>query len=141
MSRIVSCSPAITASADYIRPIERIFCGWGIGSKYMFLLKFLGKQLLGAGRSGQWPAIRKEHLSKHQNCVLCGGAKKVEVHHIIPFSIDPDKELEPNNLITLCKAKNKGVNCHLFFGHLGNYKRYNPDVIKDTGEWYNKINS
>ena len=62
-------------------------------------------------------------------CAVCSGTASLEVHHIVPFHIDATKELDPSNLITLCESKKNGVNCHLFFGHLGNYKRVNVQVV------------
>lgn len=93
----------------------------------------------GAARSSRWPKVRAEFLKTHPACVVCGSTKKLEVHHISPVHIRPDLELDPNNLMTLCESKNYGVNCHLFFGHLGNYKRYNPFVSRDANEWNLKL--
>ena len=91
------------------------------------------------GRSSKWPALRKEWLMDYPCCAVCGGTKKLEVHHILPVHLFPYYELEPTNLITLCESKNHGVNCHLFVGHLGDYSRYNPDVRKDSCYWDNKL--
>ena len=95
--------------------------------------------MLGAGRSNQWPKIRKEYLKEHSNCAVCGGTKKCEVHHKVPFHQNPELELDKNNLITLCESKKNGVTCHLFVGHLGNYKSFNENVEADAKIWYNKI--
>lgn len=103
--------------------------------------KLLDKRAKEAGkkRSGGWPKVRAEHLAKSPTCVVCGGKKKLEVHHMLPFHLHPQLELDPNNLITLCENKKDGVNCHLFLGHLGSFKAYNPNVIKDAEEWKTKI--
>ena len=98
-----------------------------------------GKIPAGSKSSGHWPKIREEHLLKNPKCALCGGDKKLEVHHIRPFHLHPDLELNPDNLITLCESKDNGANCHLLFGHLGNFKSFNVDVQKDSGEWNDKI--
>jgi len=83
----------------------------------------------GATRSSDWPKVRKAHLESHPVCEVCGSAKKVEVHHKKPFHTNPDLELEPSNLITLCEGKEfSSIICHLTFGHLGNYKDENPMV-------------
>ena len=68
---------------------------------------------LGAVRSSKWPAVRKKHLEEHPVCAICGSTKRIEVHHIIPFNIDPTKELDPNNIITLCESGKNGITCHL----------------------------
>lgn len=98
-----------------------------------------GKAPLSAKRSGKWPTVRSKHLLLNDKCAVCGSVKSLEVHHIVPFHVDPSKELDPNNLITLCETKNNGVNCHLLFGHLGNYKCYNNTVLYDAAQWNSKL--
>jgi hypothetical protein len=83
-------------------------------------------------RSSQWTKVRAQHLKDHPVCAVCGETKKVEVHHIMPFSDDPALELEPTNLITLCELASDGIICHLAIGHCGNYRRYNPNVLTDA---------
>jgi hypothetical protein len=62
------------------------------------------------------------------SCEACGSKKKLEVHHLIPFHLAPDLELDPSNLMTLCDGGGKyGMkSCHLFFGHGGAWQRFNP---------------
>lgn len=98
-----------------------------------------GKAPLKALRSSKWPTVRKNHLKKFPCCAVCGGIKKVEVHHIIPFNQDPSLELEPTNLISLCEAKSFGLVCHLLVGHCGNYKKINPNVSEDAKIWNHKL--
>ena len=86
--------------------------------------------LPGNNRSNQWPTIRKHHLQKEWWCRYCGSTKNLEVHHIEPFHINPSKELDDNNLITLCESINK--ECHLKVGHLGNWKNFNTHVKNDA---------
>lgn len=100
---------------------------------------FQGKLSFGQKRSSSWPKIRRNHILKEKTCRACGGKKKLEVHHIKKFSTNPELELSPSNLMTLCEKKSNGVNCHLFFGHLGNYKSINPNVRKDVKVWSKKI--
>ena len=57
----------------------------------------------------------------------------VHVHHIEDFSTNPDRELDPTNLITLRR------DIHLLFGHLGNYRSINPDIIEDAKVWKVKL--
>lgn len=98
-----------------------------------------GKHPIGTTRSGHWPAVRKQHLVEHPACEVCSGTESLEVHHIQPFHLHPDLELDPANLVTLCEAKKDGVNCHLFFGHLGNFKSFNTTVGADAARWAAKI--
>ncbi len=100
-----------------------------------------GKHPLSSKRSGHWPTIRKHHLEAHPVCEVCGGSVKLEVHHRVPFHFHPELELDPTNLITLCEANKDGVNCHLFVGHLGNYKSFNVEVESDAKKWAQKIKS
>jgi len=90
-------------------------------------------------RSSKWASVRKSHLEKCPTCSACGGTSKVEVHHIKPFNLFPELELDPDNLITLCESWKKGVNCHLFFGHLGDYRSFNDRVKEDATSWLEKL--
>ena len=98
-----------------------------------------GKAPKGAKRSSKWRKVRRAHLAKHPRCAICLSKKKVEVHHIIPFSFAPDQELEPDNLVSLCENKKYGINCHLLVGHLGNYRRINLNSKLDIITWNIKI--
>src|SRR3990167_1179028 len=89
----------------------------------------------GAGRSTKWPSVRKAFLAGHPYCEVCGGNKKISIHHKKPFHLFPELELLPNNLISLCEKKG----CHLRFGHLYSFLSYNPDIEADASDWYLKI--
>jgi 5-methylcytosine-specific restriction endonuclease McrA len=62
-------------------------------------------------RSGRWPAVRREFLRNNPCCEACGTTASLHVHHVRPFHLWPELELEPHNLITLCPK------CHFFIGH------------------------
>lgn len=81
-------------------------------------------------RSSQWRRVRAEHLKKEPVCQACGRSRELDVHHVIPVSFDPNKELDPNNLITLCSSP-----CHIVFGHFMNYHCYNKDVRKMVADY------
>ena len=98
-----------------------------------------GKHPLSSKRSSHWPTVRKHHLEMHPTCAVCGGKDKLEVHHQKPYHLHPELELDPDNLITLCESKANGVNCHLLFGHLGNYKSFNVDVRALAADWLKRI--
>jgi len=36
---------------------------------------------------------------------------------------------------------NNGAQCHLLFGHLGNYRDINPDVTTDAEIWNKKLSN
>jgi len=80
-------------------------------------------------RSPEWRKVRDEHLEKFPLCEACGTSKELQVHHIKPFHLDPELELDGNNLITLCMAR---FNCHLQIGHGGSFGTYNPNVEEDS---------
>lgn len=103
------------------------------------MFKHPDKEPEGSKRSGKWPTVRKAFLKNNPTCAVCGGKVKVEVHHIRPFHLHPELELDPTNFITLCENKKDGVNCHLLFGHLGSFKSFNVDVKANAGEWAKKI--
>lgn len=91
------------------------------------------KKIRYATRSPKWKNIREKHLSEYPSCAVCGRSLKVEVHHIEPVHLNPDRELDPTNLITLCDSP-----CHIVFGHFMDYKSWNPNVVKDSMVYFNK---
>lgn len=92
------------------------------------------RQIRCAYRSPKWSKIRKQFLKDHPTCSACGSDKDLEVHHIEPVHINPDKELDTTNLITLCNKY-----CHLAIGHLMNYKSFNKNVTQDAENFLYKI--
>lgn len=90
----------------------------------------------GHKRSSRWPQVEREHRLREPACVACGHKSKVQVHHIKPFHLHPDLELDPRNLITLCEAR--GRNHHLLLGHLGDWKSYNEHIRHDIKYYYRK---
>lgn len=60
-------------------------------------------------------------------------------HHIIPFHLAPDLELDESNLLPLCEAGKYGINCHLLIGHVGNFRRANPNVFADVAYWHTRL--
>ena len=94
----------------------------------------------GSKRSTKWPKVRKAYLAENPSCAVCGATRgKLEVHHVRPFHLHPDLELDPGNFITLCENDKNGVNCHLLFGHLGNFKSVNTFVREDASTWHAKL--
>lgn len=91
-------------------------------------------RLFGSPRSGKWPRVRKEHLEREPLCVACGRRKDIEVHHVVPFHEDPSLELEPSNLISVCRDP-----CHYVFGHLLNWKKSNPMVREDCERYRQRM--
>ena len=87
-----------------------------------------------SNRSNQWSKVRAEHLKKQPICQACGSKKDLDVHHIEPVSVNPNRELDPSNLITLCSKY-----CHLAIGHLMDTKSWNENVIEDAKVYYNKV--
>ena len=87
-------------------------------------------------RSPKWPKTRKAHLKENPFCANCGKKKilGMQVHHIEPFHVAPEKELDLGNLLTLCD----NPRCHLDKGHLGYWRSWNVNVIEDCKVWFNK---
>lgn len=79
-----------------------------------------------APRSSKWGKVRKAHLAQHSVCAACGSRQELQVHHVKPYHLFPDLELDPGNLITLCQMPSRL--CHFIFGHHYNWTLYNHDV-------------
>lgn len=57
----------------------------------------------GAPRSSHWYSVRQQFVEDHPRCEACGTTGNLNVHHVKPFHEHPELELEPSNLITLCR--------------------------------------
>lgn len=79
-----------------------------------------------ATRSSKWRHVRHKHITSHPECAACGCLEENHVHHIKPFHLFPELELESTNLLTLCPR------CHLTFGHFYNWSDHNPCVVHIT---------
>lgn len=85
-----------------------------------------------AKRSSKWSDLRNEWLINQNYCRACGCSKVnlLNVHHILPFHLYPEFELNRGNLVTLCEKNS--CNCHFVFGHCMDWRSYNPTVVKDV---------
>ena len=86
-------------------------------------------------RSSRWPKVRNEYARLNPTCAVCGGIKKIQIHHIADFSTTPELELATDNLMTLCMKRK----CHYLFGHLNSWRSINVDVIEDAKYFSRKI--
>lgn len=74
---------------------------------------FCVRSLTAAERASGWDAFRDGKVVAHPYCSLCSSEKELELHHKKPFHDHPELELDPNNVIVLCR------NCHWWAGHCG----------------------
>lgn len=84
-------------------------------------------------RSSRWPKVRAEHLRRHPLCDVCSGRDDIQVHHVEPFHKRPDLELEPSNLVTLCRRH------HFLVGHLEEWRSWNSWVREDAATWAKRL--
>lgn len=54
-------------------------------------------------RSVEWHSVRNRFVAEHPVCEACGSTDQLNVHHVEPFHTNPELELQPSNLITLCR--------------------------------------
>ena len=87
-------------------------------------------------RVSGWRTLRNNFLKENCLCSACGSKSGLQVHHVVPVSINSNLELVWDNLITLC------VDCHFSLGHLWNWKCYNPYIVRTCETLHNlKIES
>lgn len=79
-------------------------------------------------RSSQWHVVAHEHLAREPHCRICKRKDKVQVHHLKPFHLHPELELDPDNLVTLCEGEGTDDH-HLWFGHLGSWHSINEHCL------------
>lgn len=85
----------------------------------------------GKKRSAKWRTVEKNFIEENPLCEACGSHKNLQVHHIKPFHLYPELELDTNNLITLCMDK---LECHLRIGHGSSWRAYNPSCKEDANK-------
>lgn len=83
-------------------------------------------------RSPGWHLVREQHVAANPVCVCCGGTRSLEVHHVKPFHLYPELELDRKNLMTLCSDGPGGMSCHRTVGHGGDWNRWNPLARSDA---------
>lgn len=85
-------------------------------------------------RASEWVYVRNEFVRRHPRCEACGSDYQLNVHHIKPFHLYPELELDEGNLITLCREH------HFRIGHdpdgkgpaKPNWSASNPNVRSDA---------
>lgn len=87
-----------------------------------------GKPEQFGSRSPEWRKLRNQYIKANPDCELCG-KKAEQVHHQIPVSVDKSKELDWENLMSVCS------HCHFYYAHLGSYRSYNIIVKNDSEYW------
>lgn len=56
------------------------------------------------------------NMEENKHCQFCGDQKRIEIHHVVPVSVDDTLADVEDNFIALCKQ------CHFVVGHGRNYK-------------------
>lgn len=87
-------------------------------------------------RSPLWSMVRDRFVRENPLCAACGRREQLEVHHVKPFYLFPQLELDPTNLVTLCEGTR---NCHYTFGHAYNWRGYNPGVRTDVQQFRERV--
>ena len=91
-------------------------------------------------RSPHWESVRNLHLKNNSVCAACGKTNNLQVHHIRPFHLFPELELDLGNLITLCEVfvdndDSGDDNHHLQLGHGGDFHKNNTKVLDDVNRY------
>lgn len=97
-----------------------------------YLKSAVREKVKSTGRSPHWGSVRDEAIAAHGSCAACGSSRRLQVHHVMPFHLHPELELDPANLIVLCMDENE---CHLRIGHGGSFRCYNPDVVSASASF------
>lgn len=84
-------------------------------------------------RSPGWSTLRAAWLAEHPTCECCGTGQGLTAHHVVPVHVEPAREMDRRNLLTLCEP------CHWLVGHLCSWKSWNDKVVYDAKRWRNKI--
>lgn len=71
----------------------------------------------GARRLSSTRKAMNAYRDANPRCAWCGRDKHLEVHHVEPVSVAPEKAGDPNNMIMLCRKPA----CHQVIGHEGDF--------------------
>lgn len=88
-------------------------------------------------RSKHWPEVSDRVRKRVGACEATGITKELQVHHVHPFHLFPELELEEDNLVVLTEWKT--FNSHFWIGHSGNWRAYNPNVREDAALMLERI--
>ena len=105
----------------------------------MIILPHTAKVPPGTSRSPRWAAFERKFLVG-KVCIVCGGRRRLRGHHILPFHLYPQHELDEDNVAPICEG-NPSINCHLVLGHLGDFRSWNPTVRADAAAWAARMRS
>lgn len=86
-----------------------------------------------AERSPQWRAVAKAAVAAHPFCAVCKCRTELQVHHVKPFHLFPELELDRGNLVVMCRPH------HFLFGHLCDWRSVNPNVRADVAVWSDRL--
>ncbi len=81
----------------------------------------------GMPRSGHWPALRDAIIAEQPWCSVCRRSTDLIVHHLMPFHLKPELELDKKNLFVLCETPD--FNCHFVLAHFRNWEHYNKNIL------------
>ena len=82
----------------------------------------------GSKRNSGWHKASEAYIREVGQCEFCGAklgeeGVELEVHHVEPFHVRPDLEMEKSNWAVLCR---KPHDCHRLVGHFRNFSLWNP---------------
>lgn len=80
-----------------------------------------GGKTFGATRAKGWRRFREANIENY--CRYCDSFVLLELHHIIPFNVAPEKELDKDNVVTLCRW------CHFKLGHFCDWWSWNENIL------------
>jgi len=69
---------------------------------------------------------------KGKRCVVCGGKKRVQAHHMLPFHLWPQLAMEERLWLPVCRG-NPQLDCHCAIGHAGILEGINIFVLEFAG--------
>lgn len=88
-----------------------------------FIKNLFANRTFGAKRSSSWGTFRKQYIK--DKCEVCRKGYFLELHHVIPVNVDKSKELDPDNVVTVCRS------CHFSWGHFFSWRKFNGQIKND----------
>jgi len=84
----------------------------------------------GLKRNPSWEHDSRLWLKDHNECAATGWTYKLQIHHVLPFHLFPQLEMDESNWIVL--TENPLFEAHFEIGHNKNWREYNIHVRIDA---------
>jgi len=105
------CGKELKKTPSRLKIYKNAFCSVKCRGEYQFNYTGGDKNVNWRGGHstyrGDFESVKRKHFGGNQFCAICGTTNDINIHHIIPYRLSQDNEVD--NLIPLCRSHHKIV--------------------------------